>query len=125
IRLGIAEILHPTAMITIAICTYLALKTKAFKKVVVYSTASQIGYIFLLTTIWHARELLVQLLILDSINKIALFTIIAHIQNQTNNLNFTNFKAIINSGSFKALTAFALIFSAGLPITSMFLVKVQ
>jgi multicomponent Na+:H+ antiporter subunit D len=118
-------VLRPTAIATITICTFLALKADTLKKVVIYSTASQIGYVFLLITIWAARDLLFQLLILDAINKIALFTIIAHIQNKTNDLRFENFKAIESHLVFKILVAFALIFSAGLPLTSMFLVKIK
>ena len=125
IQEALAMILRPTATATIAICTFLALKTDTLKKVVIYSTASQIGYVFLLMTIWSARDLLFQLLILDAINKIALFTIIAHIQHKTDDLSFDNFTAIENSGLFKMLVAFALIFSAGLPLTSMFLVKIK
>ena len=125
IQQALTIVLRPTAMATIAICTLLALKTDTFKKVVIYSTASQIGYVFLLMTIWSARDLLFQLLILDAINKIALFTIIAHIQNKTYDLSFDNFVFIENSSLFKILVAFALIFSAGLPLTSMFLVKIK
>lgn len=122
---ALAMILRPTATATIVICTFLALKTDTLKKVVIYSTASQIGYVFLLMTIWSARDLLFQLLILDAINKIALFTIIAHIQHKVDDLSFDNFAAIENSTLFKMLVAFALIFSAGLPLTSMFLVKIK
>ena len=79
---ALTSILRPASMATIVICTILALKANTIKKIVIYSTASQIGYIFLLMSIWSARELLFQLLILDAINKISLFTIIAHIQFQ-------------------------------------------
>jgi multicomponent Na+:H+ antiporter subunit D len=122
---ALVSVLRPTALFTIVICTILALKSDTIKEVVIYSTASQIGYIFLLMTIWSARELLFQLLILDAINKIALFTIIAHIQHQTNDLKFTTFKYIQKSVLFKILVASAVIFSAGLPLTSMFVVKVK
>ncbi len=125
IQTPLCMILRPTATATIVICSFLALKTNTLKKVVIYSTASQIGYVFLIMTIWNARDLLFQLLILDSINKIALFTIITHIQNKTHDLSFKNFISIENSNLFKILVAFALIFSAGLPLTSMFLVKVK
>lgn len=119
------SILRPASMVTIIICTILALRTDTIKKIVIYSTASQIGYIFLLMSIWSARELLFQLLILDTINKIALFTIIAHIQYKTDNLKFASFKSIKNSLFFKVLVAASIIFSAGLPITSMFVVKIK
>ncbi len=118
-------VLRPAALATIIICTFLALRTDTIKKIVIYSTASQIGYIFLLMSIWSARDLLFQLLVLDSINKIALFTIIAHIQNKSQDLRFEKLAFIEKSGMFKLLVAFSLIFSAGLPLTSMFLVKVK
>ncbi len=118
-------ILRPIAMTTILVCTFLALKADTLKKVIIYSTASQIGYIFLLMTMWVKQNLLFQLIILDAINKIALFTIISHIENKSNDLRFQYFKSIENSVLFKILVAFALIFSAGIPITSTFLVKLK
>lgn len=125
IHLALTSILRPASMATIVICTILALRADTIKKIVIYSTASQIGYIFLLMSIWSARELLFQLLILDAINKISLFTIIAHIQHKTDDLKFASFKSIKNSTFFKVLAAAAIIFSAGLPLTSMFVVKVK
>lgn len=125
VTIPLAFVLRIMAMFTIIICTYLALKSKDIKSIIIYSSVSQIGYIFLLLSIWSAKSLLFQLLILDSINKVGLFTLISHIQNKTNELGIDNFKQIKNSGSFKVLAAFIILFSAGLPITSMFLVKVQ
>ena len=118
-------ILRPIAIFTIAICTFLALKSGDFKKVIIYSTASQIGYIFLLITIPEAKQLLFQLLIIDAVNKIALFTIVAHIQNKKEDLGFRNFVYIEKSTFFKILIAFSLLFSSGMPITSMFLIKIN
>jgi multicomponent Na+:H+ antiporter subunit D len=122
---ALVAVIRPISMATIIICTILALKTNTLKKIVIYSTASQIGYIILLVSIWSARDLLFQLLILDSINKISLFTIIAHIQCETDDLKFASFKYIENSSLFKLLTAASIMFSAGLPITSMFIVKLK
>jgi len=118
-------ILRPVAMLTIAICTFLALISSNFKKVIIYSTASQIGYIFLLITILEAKSLLFLLLIIDSLNKIALFTVVAHIQNKNEDLSFKNFVHIEKSSLFKILVAFSLLFSSGMPITSMFLIKIN
>ncbi|GAB4163750.1 MAG: proton-conducting transporter membrane subunit [Rickettsiaceae bacterium] len=125
IQAALTFILRPVAMATIFICTLLALRARDLKQVMIYSTASQIGYIFLLITILPARRLLFQLLIMDAINKIALFTIITHIQIKAKSLNFKNFAAIEGGVLFKTLVAFSLIFSAGLPMTSMFVVKVK
>jgi NADH:ubiquinone oxidoreductase subunit 2 (subunit N) len=66
-----------------------------------------------------------QFLILDGINKIALFSLVAHYQNQTNDLSFKNFKYIEDNRNFKILAAFILLFSAGLPLTAMFIVKLK
>ena len=64
-------------------------------------------------------------MIVDAINKIALFTIVAHIQNKKEDLRFINFVYIERSTFFKTLVAFSLLFSAGMPITSMFLIKIN
>ena len=122
---SLSLIFRPIAIFTIAICTFLALRSRDFKKVIIYSTASQIGYIFLLITIPEAKRLLFQLLIVDAINKIALFTIVAHIQNKKEDLRFINFVYIERSTFFKTLVAFSLLFSSGMPITSMFLIKIN
>ena len=117
--------IRPIALVTITICTFLALKATDIKRLIIYSTASQIGYIFLLLTIEPARNLMAQLLILDSINKIAMFTLIAHIENQTQELSFSHFPAIEDSVLFKTLALFILMFSTALPLTSMFIIKVE
>lgn len=125
VQQAISDVLRPLALFTIVICTFLALKSDNFKKVVIYSTASQIGYIFLLMTIWTAKDVMFILIILDGLNKIALFTIIACIEDKAPNMNFSSFKHIHNSGMFRLLSFFALLFSASLPLTSMFMIKVQ
>lgn len=125
IYIPISIILRSMAIIAIIICSYLALKAKNIKKIIIYSTALQIGYVFLLLSIWSAKSLLFQLLIIDSINKIGLFTLIAHIQNKTNRLEINSMKQIKNSNWFKILAAFIILFSASLPITSMFIIKIK
>ncbi|PCJ27567.1 MAG: cation:proton antiporter [Rickettsiales bacterium] len=121
----LSQILRPIAIGTIIICTLLALKARNFKDIVVYSTAAQIGYIFMLITIEPAKHLLFQFLILDALSKVALFTIIAHIQNKSDSLNLESFASIEGAGFFKFLVALALMFSAGLPMASTFIVKIQ
>ncbi|RTK92299.1 MAG: cation:proton antiporter [Rickettsiales bacterium] len=125
IQANISDILRPIALFTIIICSVLAIRARNIREVVIYSTNSQVGYIFLLITISHAQAILFQLLIFDAINKIALFIIVAHLDSKTNNLSFDNFACIKKSSLFKILIALALIFSSGLPITSMFIFKVQ
>jgi len=66
-------LLRTMAITTLIICSYLAWKSNNIKKIIIYSTALQIGYAFLLLSIWPAKALLFQLLIIDSVNKIGLF----------------------------------------------------
>ncbi len=125
IYIPLALILRIMAMVTIIACTYLALKSKNIKSIIIYSGAAQIGYIFLILVFWYARSILFQLLIFDSINKIGLFTLIAHIQNKTDDLNIDSLKKIKFSVLLKILAGFIILFSAGLPITSTFFVKIK
>jgi len=125
VYIPISIILRSMAIVAIISCSYLALKSKDIKKIVIYSTALQIGYVFLLLSIWQAKSLLFQLLIIDSINKVGLFTLLTHIQNKTNELNVNSMKQIRNSFVFKCLAALIILFSSGLPITSMFIVKIK
>ncbi len=125
VYIPISIILRSMAIVAIISCSYLALKSKDIKKIVIYSTALQIGYVFLLLSIWQAKSLLFQLLIIDSINKVGLFTLLTHIQNKTNELNVNSMKQIRNSFVFECLAALIILFSSGLPITSMFIVKIK
>ncbi len=125
IQQSIANIFHPLAMLTIVICSILALRSDHFKRVIIYSNASQIGYIFLLMTIWTAKDLMFMLIILDGLNKIALFTIIALIEEKTDSLRFNKFKYIDAPAAFKTAVSLSLLFSTSLPITTMFFVKIQ
>jgi multicomponent Na+:H+ antiporter subunit D len=118
-------LLRGMAIITLIICSYLAWKSRNIKKIIIYSTALQIGYAFLLLSIWPAKALLFQLLIIDSINKIGLFTLLAHIENKTNNLDIYLIKQIKDSPWFKILAAFIILYSASLPLTSMFIIKIK
>lgn len=121
----IASIFRPLAMSTIIICTILALRSNHFKEVIIYSTASQIGYIFMLMTIWADRNFLFVFILLDSLNKVALFTAVAHLESRNLDLRFAHFKHLESAKLFKILTALCLIFSASLPFTSMFLIKLK
>ena len=125
IYIPVSIVLRFMAIIAIISCSYLALKSKDMKRIIIYSTALQIGYVFLLLSIEPAKSLLFQLLIIDSINKIGLFTLLAHIQNKTNKLNIDSMKQIQGSFLFKSLAALIILFSASLPITSMFIVKIK
>ena len=114
-----------SSLITITICTFIASRADNLKKIIVYSTCSQIGYVFLLITFWENRDLLLQLILIDGVNKIALFSFIAHIELKLPNLDSANIVTIKDSSLFKMIVAFILLNSASLPITSMFFVKLR
>lgn len=119
------RVIRPAAFFVMILGSFLAVRSKHLKEIVVYSTTAQIGYIFLLVTIIDAKMVLFFLLIIDAANKIALFTIIAHLESKTNDLSVDNFVGLNHSVLFKTLTAFALLSSVGLPFTSMFFVKIS
>jgi multicomponent Na+:H+ antiporter subunit D len=121
----VSIILRYMAIIAIISCSYLALKSQDIKRIIIYSTSLQIGYVFLLLSIYPAKSLLFQLLIIDSINKIGLFTMLSHIENKTNEFHVNSMKQIQDSFLFKCLAAFIILFSSSLPITSMFIIKVK
>ena len=58
------------------------------------------------------------------INKIGLFTLIAHIEHKSLDLNITSMKQIRNSNWFKVAAGFIIVFSAGLPLNGMFITKI-
>jgi multicomponent Na+:H+ antiporter subunit D len=121
----LVKILRPFALAIIIICTILALLSHNIKEIVVYSTASSIGYVFLIITFWEFRDLLFQLIIVDGINKIGLFHVLAHIENKTSNLHVNHLKNIHHSTAFKIFAAFVIIYSSGLPFTGMFITKLN
>lgn len=121
----LTQLLQPISLITIISCSFLALANNNLKKIIIYSGAAQIGYVFLLLTNWSAIHLLIPFLFLDSLNKITLFTIIAHLEQTNNPLRIDKFRPIQQSNYFKLLTILSLIFSASLPISASFFIKLQ
>jgi multicomponent Na+:H+ antiporter subunit D len=152
----ISNFIKPIALTTILLCSYFAFKGKNLRNIIIYSSASQIGYIFLLLAIPKGEILIFPFLYADSINKIALFLIVAYketFSNQksidiVNSVEFDNrreerilditrratsndvdnFKSINYSNRkpllWRSLVAFNLICSCGLPISSMFVLKI-
>lgn len=118
-------IIRPVAVFTIIICTIFALYENNIKNIVIYSTASQIGYVFLLLTVQSSHHILFYFLMLDSLNKIGLFLMITNIQANGGSVLIHHFKPIKGSKLFKILASLILLFSCSLPITSMFIIKVN
>lgn len=105
------------ALITIILCSYFAFIGQNIKNIVIYSTASQIGYIFLLLVIPKGQALLFPFLFADSFNKITLFLLIA----LGESVNSGNKSSIL----WRILVVFGLICNCGLPISSMFVIKLS
>lgn len=121
----ISIILRFMAIATLISCSYLSLKSQDIKRIIIYSCAVQIGFIFLVLSIWPDKFLLFQLLFVDSINKIGLFTLLAHIENKSSKLNIDSITQIQDSFIFKCLAALLILFSSSLPISSLFILKIM
>jgi multicomponent Na+:H+ antiporter subunit D len=106
--------IKPIALVTIMLCTYFAFREKNIKNIIIYSNAAQIGYIFLLLVLPKGETLLLPWLFADSLNKVAMFLIISY--NETYRMNGI---------SYRALVIFNLICSCGLPISSIFCLKIM
>lgn len=102
------------ALVTIILCTYFACRSQKVRNIVIYSSAVQIGYMFLLLVIPRGESLLFPFLFADSLNKIALFLIIA----------YSDISKPF-SMLWRVLVVFSLIYSCGLPISSMFFIKIS
>lgn len=107
----LSTFLRPIALSTLLLCPFLAAYAKNLPRIIAYSAATQIGYVILLLTIPNTSSLLVNFLLFDSLNKIALFLLAAYAKEQI---------AIP-----RYLLAIILICSAGLPITGMFILKLN
>ncbi len=105
--------IKPIALVSIILCTYFACRSQKIKNVIIYSSAVQIGYIFLLLVILRGESLIFPFLFADSLNKVALFLIVAYSDN-----------ARSSSMLWRVLVIFSLIYSCGLPISSMFFIKI-
>ncbi|MCC8416818.1 MAG: palindromic element RPE2 domain-containing protein [Rickettsia endosymbiont of Gnoriste bilineata] len=148
----LAIFIKPIALVTIILCTYFACRSKEkVRNIVIYSSAVQIGYIFLLLVVPRGELILTPFLLADSLNKIALFLIIAYfdthsVPSTVNSGGFgarrdgatpisnrralsddvTNFSSIdYTSMLWRVLVVFSLICSCGLPISSMFFIKLS
>jgi multicomponent Na+:H+ antiporter subunit D len=113
----LAIFIKPIALVTIILCTYFACRSKEkVRNIVIYSSAVQIGYIFLLLVVPRGELILTPFLLADSLNKIALFLIIAY---------FDTHSVPSTSMLWRVLVVFSLICSCGLPISSMFFIKLS
>lgn len=112
IKLAINNFIRPIALLTLIIAPYFAYKAENFKKIIVYSCITQIGYVFLLYVTNSGMKILPYLLIIDSVNKIALFLIAAYKEAHQKKPN-------------QVLVIIAVICSSGLPISPLFFVKVS
>ena len=116
--------LKSLSLVSIIAGGLLAMSSKTVKEVVIYSATAQIGYILLMFSV-GAQEIIAYMALIDALNKVTWFTIIAHMQTQIVDLSFDKDITIHSSSIFKFLVAMALIFSAGLPLGVVFFLKIR
>jgi multicomponent Na+:H+ antiporter subunit D len=105
--------LYPLSILSMIICSLMAYSSKTLRELIIYSAASQIGYVLLIFSKNGRWDLMLNFLIFDGINKIALF-IISDLE-EKGPLFRSNMPFI----------ALNLICSAGLPFGGMFFVKLK
>ncbi|KAF8818244.1 proton-conducting transporter transmembrane domain-containing protein [Rickettsia endosymbiont of Cardiosporidium cionae] len=99
--------------------------SKDLMTLLVYSSISSLGYILLLILVSNNSEFLLRFIIADSINKSSLFLVISYIAQKNSDFNLQRFKLIHDKKLFIVLTIFTLIASAGLPISNLFILKLE
>ncbi len=115
----LAIFLRPISLVAIIFCSYFAFKAKGLRQIIIYSSAVQVGYAFLLIAIQAPEHLIIQFLAADGINKIALFLIVAYLENPYSTLPITLHPF------WRIMMVISLICNAGLPISGMFIIKVR
>lgn len=112
IKIAVNYFIRPIALATLITAPYFAYKSENFKKIIIYSCLTQIGYVFLLYATSGGMTILPSLLLTDSINKIALFLIAAYNEAYKKKPN-------------QVLIIIVIICSSGLPISPLFFIKVD
>lgn len=113
----LANFIRPIALFTIIIAPYFAYKAKNLRTIIIYSGLTQIGYAFLLLITTEGETILPVFLLVDSLNKIALFLITAY--------NETYGEVIQSKISWRSAVIVSIICSAGLPISPLFIIKIN
>ncbi len=109
--------LRPMSLIAIVVCSFLALSSKRFKHIVLYASCVQIGYIILMLLTKSTSLLIIKILLIDSLNKAGLFFIVAYSEILTVKQTSENI--------WRFLVCLMLICNAGLPLTPMFIIKLD
>lgn len=126
IQAALTSFLKPLGLFTMTLCSVLAFKSENLKKIIIYSLAAQVGYVVLLLSIGNNYSLILQFLLIDSINKIAMFLIMSYLEDANVDLDLRKIKAIDDRNKFmRILIVLNLICSSGLPICSMFIIKIS
>ncbi|WP_425363640.1 proton-conducting transporter membrane subunit [Candidatus Tisiphia endosymbiont of Hybos culiciformis] len=130
----LASFIKPIALATIILCTYFACRSQEkVRNIVIYSSAVQIGYIFLLLVVPGGELILFPFLLADSLSKIALFLIIAYFEralmspllDRDIDSRLRGNDIVSSSMLWRVLVVFSIICSCGLPISSMFFIKLS
>ncbi|MCC8368566.1 MAG: cation:proton antiporter [Rickettsia endosymbiont of Oxypoda opaca] len=117
IAASLTNFIRPIALFTIIIAPYFAYKAKNLRTIIIYSGLTQIGYAFLLLITTEGETILPVFLLVDSLNKIALFLITAY--------NETYGEVIQSKTSWRSVVIVSIICSTGLPISPLFIIKIN
>lgn len=112
---SLGNLFKPLALIAIVACVYFALKASRLKDIIIYSAASQTGYIVFLLSLGNCNSLIFQFIIADLISKISLFLVCAKYEH-------TRVRPTHLENGFIVIT---LICSASLPLSGMFIAKIN
>lgn len=113
----LVDFVRPVALIILIIVPYFAYTGKSLREIIIYSTLTQIGYVFLLFITNETLSILPSFLLVDSLNKIALFFIIAYIETYKKKMTYKT--------SWYVLVIITIICSCGLPISPLFFIKLN
>lgn len=119
----VEHFLNPIALFTMILCSWFAFKAENFKKIIVYSSAVQIGYAVLLLSTGNNYSIIIQFLVVDSINKVAMFLIVSYLEISVIEANQA--KKDAPNRFMRILIAINIVCSSSLPISSMFIMKVN
>ncbi len=119
----LANIFRLICAFSLIYCSWQAGRAYDFKMLIGYASIAQISMILLILTYPNSRALAYEFMCIDVINKLSLFLVITFYEHTQQSSNFSKMASLPISATFKCLISFVLLFSVGLPISSMFMLK--
>ncbi|MGI4776429.1 MAG: proton-conducting transporter membrane subunit, partial [Janthinobacterium lividum] len=115
LQIQVSSVIKPIALIAIVLCSFFALKASDLKHIIIYSSAINVGYVVLLVFIPSAQIIILKFLLIDWVNKVSLFLIVAQKED----------KSFLPGYFWVLFVALTIICSAGLPLSAMFILKLN